>query len=158
MCEPDPLVDVAKCGKRSCAAVSIKGSIKFGMLPAVAPTTTLRLATDLILSGIEFEREPHALVAGRERRSRRIEADRYWRVLRYRHWLCPDAVNRHPAQWQFGLGAAGRQGLGRGVEQEITADLPANTPFMSPRIFLNTGAPVAAVAFGCSGDYWETSS
>ena len=31
-------------------------------------------------------------------------------------------------------------------EQEITTDLPANTQFLSPRLFLNTGATAAAVA------------
>ena len=31
-------------------------------------------------------------------------------------------------------------------EQEIIADLPANTKFLSPRLFMNNGATVAAVA------------
>jgi hypothetical protein len=42
-------------------------------------------------------------------------------------------------------------------EQEITADLPANTQFLSPRLFTNNGATAAAVACDCSGDYLETS-
>lgn len=42
------------------------------------------------------------------------------------------------------------------VEQEITADLPANTQFLSPRLFLNTGATAAAVAYDCAGVYLET--
>jgi hypothetical protein len=41
-------------------------------------------------------------------------------------------------------------------EQEITADLPANTQFLSPRLFMNTGATAAAVAYDCSGVYVET--
>lgn len=41
-------------------------------------------------------------------------------------------------------------------EQEITADLPAATQFLSPRLFLNTGATAAAVAYDCSGVYVET--
>ena len=41
-------------------------------------------------------------------------------------------------------------------EQEITADLPANTQFLSPRLFLSTGATAAAVAYDCSGLYIET--
>jgi hypothetical protein len=41
-------------------------------------------------------------------------------------------------------------------EQEITADLPANTQFLSPRLFMNTGATAAAVAYDCSGMYVET--
>jgi hypothetical protein len=31
-------------------------------------------------------------------------------------------------------------------EQEITADLPSNMQFLSPRLFMNNGATVAAVA------------
>jgi len=41
-------------------------------------------------------------------------------------------------------------------EQEITADLPANTQFLSPRLFIDNGATAAAVAYDCSGVYVET--
>ncbi len=41
-------------------------------------------------------------------------------------------------------------------EQEITADLPANTQFLSPRLYLNNGATAAAVAYDCAGLYLET--
>ncbi len=41
-------------------------------------------------------------------------------------------------------------------EQEITADLPANTQFLSPRLYLTTGLTAAAVAYDCSGVYVET--
>lgn len=41
-------------------------------------------------------------------------------------------------------------------EQEITADLPAATQFLSPRLFLNTGATAAAIAYDCAGVYLET--
>ncbi len=41
-------------------------------------------------------------------------------------------------------------------EQEITADLPANTQFLSPRLFMNNGVTAAAVAYDCSGVYVET--
>ncbi|MFN3576635.1 MAG: DUF2793 domain-containing protein, partial [Tabrizicola sp.] len=41
-------------------------------------------------------------------------------------------------------------------EQEIAADLPAATQFLSPRLFLNTGATAAAVAYDCAGVYVET--
>ena len=41
-------------------------------------------------------------------------------------------------------------------EQEITADLPANTQFLSPRLLMNNAATAAAVAFDCSGVYLET--
>jgi len=41
-------------------------------------------------------------------------------------------------------------------EQEITTDLPAITQFLSPRLYLNTGATAAAVAYDCAGLYLET--
>lgn len=41
-------------------------------------------------------------------------------------------------------------------EQEIAADPPAATQFLSQRLFLNTGATAAAVAFNCAGVYLET--
>ncbi len=46
--------------------------------------------------------------------------------------------------------------FGAVFEQEITADLPANTQFLSPRLFMNNGATAAAVAYDCSGVYVET--
>jgi hypothetical protein len=42
------------------------------------------------------------------------------------------------------------------LKQEITADLPANTQFLSPRLFINNGTTAAAVASDCSGGYVET--
>lgn len=41
-------------------------------------------------------------------------------------------------------------------EDEITADLPANTQFLSPRLYLNNGATAATVAYDCAGLYLET--
>ena len=41
-------------------------------------------------------------------------------------------------------------------KQEITADLPANTQFLSPRLFMNNGATAAAIAYDCSGVNMET--
>jgi len=41
-------------------------------------------------------------------------------------------------------------------EAEITTDLPATTQFLSPRLYLNTGATAAAVAYDSSGVYVET--
>jgi hypothetical protein len=40
--------------------------------------------------------------------------------------------------------------------QEITADLPASTQVLSPRLFLNNGATAAAVIHDCAGVYLET--
>jgi len=41
-------------------------------------------------------------------------------------------------------------------EAEITTDLPATTQFLLPRLYLNTGATAADVAYDCSGLYVET--
>lgn len=41
-------------------------------------------------------------------------------------------------------------------EQEITADLLANTKFLSPRLLMNNGATATAVAYDCSGVFVET--
>jgi hypothetical protein len=41
-------------------------------------------------------------------------------------------------------------------EREITSDVPASTQFLSPRLYLNTGATAAAVAYDCAGLYLET--
>jgi hypothetical protein len=41
-------------------------------------------------------------------------------------------------------------------EQETTADLPASTQFLSPRLFMNNGSTAAAVTYDCAGVYLET--
>lgn len=41
-------------------------------------------------------------------------------------------------------------------EQELTADLPAAAQFLSPRLFMHTGATAAAVGYDCAGVYLET--
>lgn len=41
-------------------------------------------------------------------------------------------------------------------EQGIISDLPANTKFLSPRLFMNNGVTAAAVAYDCWGMYLET--
>ena len=40
-------------------------------------------------------------------------------------------------------------------EREITTDLPATMQFLSPRVYLNTGATAAAVAYDCAGLHLE---
>ena len=40
------------------------------------------------------------------------------------------------------------------LEQEIVADLPAATQFLSPRLFMKTGA--TATAYNCAGVCVET--
>jgi hypothetical protein len=41
-------------------------------------------------------------------------------------------------------------------ERELTTELPANTQFLSPRLYVNNGATAATVAYDCSGVYVET--
>ena len=48
------------------------------------------------------------------------------------------------------------EATGAVYEREITTDLPATTQFLSPRLYLNTGATAAAVAYDCAGLYLET--
>ena len=45
---------------------------------------------------------------------------------------------------------------GEVFEQETTCDLPANTQFLSPRLFMNNGVTAAAVAYDCCRIYVET--
>ena len=51
---------------------------------------------------------------------------------------------------------AANEVTGAVYEREITTDLPATTQFLSPRLYLNTGATTAAVAYDCAGLYLET--
>lgn len=41
-------------------------------------------------------------------------------------------------------------------EQEVTADLPVATQFLSPRLFMSNGATAAAVANDCARVYMKT--
>ena len=82
--------------------------------------------------------------------------------LKARDW--PGAVDRVATAATDALERASELGISatelvvdvQGREQEITADLPAATQFLSPRLFLNTGATAAAVAYDCAGVYLET--
>ena len=53
-------------------------------------------------------------------------------------------------------GSGSSTSLGTVFERELTTDLPANTQFLSPRLYMNNGATAAAVAYDCSGVYVET--
>jgi flagellin-like hook-associated protein FlgL len=48
------------------------------------------------------------------------------------------------------------EATGAVFERELPTLLPANTQFLSPRLYMNNGATAAAVAFDCSGLYIET--
>ncbi len=49
-----------------------------------------------------------------------------------------------------------REISGAVFEPEISNNPPAAKQLLSPRLFLNTGATAAAVAFDCAGVYVET--
>ena len=40
-------------------------------------------------------------------------------------------------------------------KEENTTDLPANTQFLSPRLFMNNSVPVVAVAYDCAEVYLD---
>ena len=101
-------------------------------------------------------RHTHPLAAGRERRHRRTHADRHGGEFRHRDGWCADAVHCRATEWQFRLGAPGRRVSGAVFEQEIIADLPATTQFLSPRFYMNNEATAASVGYDCSGVYVET--
>lgn len=48
------------------------------------------------------------------------------------------------------------ESVGTTAEVTLTADLPADTQFLSPRNYLNNGGATGAVAYECSGVYVET--
>jgi hypothetical protein len=41
-------------------------------------------------------------------------------------------------------------------DASVTTDMPSNTTFLSPRLFLNNGATADVVAYDCAGVYLET--
>jgi hypothetical protein len=43
------------------------------------------------------------------------------------------------------------EALGAVFGQEITADLPGKTQFLSPRLSMNNGSTAESVAYDCSG-------
>jgi hypothetical protein len=45
---------------------------------------------------------------------------------------------------------------GAAFEQETSANLPAATQFLSPRLFMHNGVTAAAVAYDCARVYLET--
>ena len=54
------------------------------------------------------------------------------------------------------MGKGRRLVTGGVFEQGITENLPANTQFMSPRLYTNNAATAAAVAYDCSLVCMET--
>ena len=130
----------------------------FGLYGSTAAlATTLTLATVLNFIGIGFQRGTHA----------------NWQLVANDGTGAPTLTDMSAA---FAIATGGvvtlfigappngssiwvravNEVTGAVFEQEITADLPANTQFLSPRFYLNTGATAAAVAYDCSGLYIET--
>ena len=130
----------------------------FGLYGSTAAlATTLTLATAINCSGIGFQRGTHTR----------------WQLVANDGTVAPTLTDMGAS---FAIATSGVLTLfiaappngssvwvrvvdevsGAVFEQEITADLPANTQFLSPRLFMNNGATAAAVAFDCSGVYVET--
>ncbi len=130
----------------------------FGLHGSTAAlATTLTLATAINCIGIGFQRGTHIR----------------WQLVSNDGTGAPTLTDMGAS---FGIATGGVQSLfiaappngssvwvrvvdevsGAVFEQEITTDLPANTQFLSPRLFMNNGATAAAVAYDCSGVYVET--
>ena len=142
----------------SLATLQATGMDFFGLYGSTAAlATTLTLATALNCIGIGFQRDTHA--------SRQLVANDGTGAPTLNDMGAPFAIATGGVLTLF-IGAppngasiwvrAVIEVTGAVLEQEITADLPANTQFLSPRLYLNTGATAAAVAYDCSGVYVET--
>jgi hypothetical protein len=113
----------------------------FGLYGSTAAlATTLTLATVLNCIGIGFQRGTHA----------------NWQMVTNDGTGAPTLSDMGAPNGSSVWVRAVNEVTGAVFEQEITTDLPANTQFLSPRLFLNTGATAAAVAYDCSGLYIET--
>ena len=142
----------------SLATLQATGMGFFGLYGSTAAlATTLTLATVLNCIGIGFQRGTHA----------------NWQLVANDGTGAPTLTDMGAA---FAIAAGGVQTLyiaalpnggsvwvrlvdevsGAIFEEEIIADLPANTQFLSPRLYLNNGATAAAVAYDCAGFYLET--
>jgi len=130
----------------------------FGLYGSTAAlATTLTLATVLNCIGIGFQRSTHA----------------NWQLVRNDGTGAPTLTDMGAS---FAIATGGALTLfiaappngtsvwtrlvdevsGAVVEQEIATDLPANTQFLSPRLYMNNGATAAAIAYDCAGVYVET--
>jgi hypothetical protein len=61
-----------------------------------------------------------------------------------------------PTLSDMGVEFRNRDRRGADLVHRCPADLPAAMQFLSPRLFLDTGATAAAVAYDCAGVYLET--
>ncbi|EEW24408.1 DUF2793 domain-containing protein [Rhodobacter ferrooxidans] len=142
----------------SLATLQATGMGFFGLYGSTAAlATTLTLATVLNCIGIGFQRGTHA----------------NWQLVANDGTGAPTLTDMGAS---FAIGTGGVLTLyiatppngssvwvrvvgevsGAIFEEEIIADLPANTQFLSPRFYLNNGATAAAVAYDCAGLYLET--
>ena len=138
-------------GKRSFSVVSINGSFKSG---TVAITTSHALVNYI---GIGFQRRTHP-------RWQRVTNDAtgaptltdmrasFGIATRGVLTLFISAPHNGSSVWVRVVDAVS----GAMFEQKIIAELPANTQFLSPRLFMSNGATAAAVAYDSSQVYLET--
>ena len=142
----------------SLATLQATGMGFFGLYGSTAAlATTLTLATVVNCLGIGFQRGTHTR----------------WQIVHNDGSGAPTLINSSAtfalatdAPITLIVAAAPNAGSvwvrivdepsGTVFERELTTDLPANTQFLSPRLYMNNGATAAGVAFDCSGVYVET--
>jgi hypothetical protein len=81
-----------------------------------------------------------------KRRRRRGDADRHGGEFQYLDGWALTLLIATPTNGNSVWVRVVDEVSGAVFEQEITADLPANREFLSPRLFLNNGSTAAAVA------------
>lgn len=101
-------------------------------------------------------RHPYPLAAGHERWHRCTDADRHGGSFAVATGGLLTLFIAAPPNGSSVWVRVVDEVAGAVLEQEITADLPANTQFLSPRNFMNNGATAAAVAYDCSRVYVES--
>lgn len=113
----------------------------FGLYGSTAAlATTLTLATVSNCIGIGFQRGTHA----------------NWQLVRNDGTGALPLFIAAPPNGTSVWARVVNEVSGAVFEQEIAADLPASTQFLSPRLYMNNGATAAAVACDCAGVYVET--
>lgn len=103
-------------------------------------------------------RHPYPLTVGRKRRRRRADAHRHGGEFQCRDGWALTLFIATPSNGNSVWVRVVEEVSGAVFELEITADLPAYTEFLSPRLFLNNGSTAAAAAYNCSGCMWRQAS
>lgn len=100
-------------------------------------------------------RHPYPLTVGRKRRRRRSPT---WGRVSVTRWVALSLFIATPSNGNSVWVRVVDEVSGAELDLEITADLPAYTEFLSPRLFLNNGSTAVTVAYDCSGCMWRHAS